>query len=320
MPELSYTLRPRPFSSDSRALAALTAIGMKLRIGSTQRAELERWMLQPSSDDDAFWADAEAESVAEAKLLQAWLAGDDRAQAAAMLVRRDRLESALVAMGAAALAGSELAGKCEHALSVVLDRIDEGAKSDAGLSERVRGSDFSELRQSAKLDASTWWLDEAALEPLSKGGDLLRTLRERRKSVAAPSAGDLAVRMMASRLAKPAPDTQARLYADVVGQEEEAAPFGTALVARLCDEAVEVVALGLSDEDSPPGLLVHAADGKHENIVSVEVSPALARPPTKAKSSWWVSFAGTPKGEYLLKVVHRGESGPKTGELRVVVE
>ncbi len=320
MPELSYTLRPMPFSSESRALAALVVIGMKLRIGSKQRAELERWMLQPSSDDDAFWADAEAEAVSEAKLLQAWLAGDDRAQAAAMLVRRDRLESALVAMGAATLAGSELAGKCERALSGVLDRIDEGAKSDASLSERVRGSDFSELRRSAKLDASTWWLDEAALEPISKGGDLLRALRERRKSVAAPSAGDLAVRMTAERLAKPAPDTQARLYADVVGQEEEPAPFGTALVARLCDEAVEIVALGLSDEESPPGLLVHASDGKHENILSVEVTPALARPPTKAKSAWWVSFAGTPKGAYLLEVVCRTSEGPKSGHLSVVVE
>ena len=126
--------------------------------------------------------------------------------------------------------------------------------------------------------------------------------------------------MMAARLAKPAPDTQARLYADVVGQEEEPAPFGTALVARLCDEAVEIVALGLSDADSPPGLLVHASDGKHENIVSVEVTPALARPPTKAKSSWWVSFAGTPKGEYVLNVVHRTKMGPKSGELKIVVE
>ncbi|CAN5443888.1 hypothetical protein BH09MYX1_BH09MYX1_04290 [soil metagenome] len=320
MPQLSYTLRQLPFSVELRALAALVAIGMRIRIGSKKRAELERWMLQPSTDDDAFWADAETEAIAEATSVREWLAGDDRANAGAMLLRRDRLESAFVAIGAAALAGSELAGTCERALGAILDRIDTDAKGRADLRERVRGSDLSELRTSARLDASTWWLDEAALEPVSKGGDLLRALRERRKSVALPTTGDLALRMVASRLAKTAPDTQARLYADVVGQEEEGAPPGVALVARLCDDEVEIVALCLADDDSPPGLLVHASDGKLDKIASVEVIPALSRPPTRAKSSWWISFSGTPKGDYVLRVSYRGDSGTTIDEVKIVVE
>ncbi len=311
MSEPTYTLRPLPFSTGSRAFAALVAIGTRLRVGTSKRGELERWLVQPSSDDEAFWADARREALAEAARVEAWVSGGE-GEAGAVLVARDRLESALVAMGAASHVSAELAGPCEREVAAALDRLDGDARSRPELSERVRGSDVSSLRRMAELDPASWWLDEAATAPVVAGGALLRAVREKRASAPAPSI-DLALRMSASRLAKTTPTF---LYAEVVGQEDEE-PAGAIVVARLCDDAVAVHALGLGDADAPPGLLVHLEAG--EGTLSVDVVPALARPPVQVKRGYWIPLAGTARGEYTLNVRHRHGDAELEGAVPIIV-
>jgi hypothetical protein len=315
MSEPTYILRPLPISMETRAFAALVAVGMRLRVGSAKRAELERWLLQPSSDDEAFWADAEREALGEAATLEAWLQGDDRADAGAMMVRRDRLESAHVAMGAAA--DAELAARVTRALGAALDRIDGDARARPELPERVRGSDVSALRRLAELDPSSWWLDEAATAPLRGAGSVLSALRARRASAPVATAAELALRMRASQLGKSAPEGRALLFAEVVGQEDEE-PSGAIVVARVCEEAVTIRALGLvGEEDAPPGLLVHLE--APAAALAVEVTPTLARPPVKVKHGWWVPLEGTAPGEYALHVRVRAADGEVSATLPIVV-
>lgn len=311
----TYTVRALPFSKEDRAFGALVAVGMRLRIGA-KRPALEAFLKEPCArgEEPAFWADAQAEAERAASTVESWLAEDDRSQAGAMLVHRDRLESALVAMGTASLLGVDAAHAAERSLARRLEAIDARARSSPELPDRVRGSSHPELVRSAELDPSSWWLAEPAIAKVAKGRRLLDAVRGDRKS-APPPATDLLLRVSAERLARPASSMQF-LYAEVVGQEEEDAALrsaGAAVVARLGDGAVEVLGVGLGSHEVTPGFLIQATEGR----IAVEVTPALPSPATRVKDAWWLPLAGAKPGTYVLRVVYQdGTKEPVTDELR----
>lgn len=306
----TYTLRPLPFPADSRAFAALAAVGLRLRVGTGKRTELTAWLAAPA-EGEGFWDDAEAESRDAVATVLAWLGGSTPGGGGA-LVARDRLESVLVALGVAALGGNEEAAAFEARLRAALHALDDGAR-DRELASRLSAEDVAPLRRVAQADAGAWWLDLVALAPLVRGGRLLGALRAKRAAAAAVTEA-MVLHVLAKRLAK-APGAQAQLFAEVVGQEDDgAAMAGATLVARMFDGEVEIVALGLREEDDdavPPGLFVHVASGAPERLIAVEVSPPLERTPTRAKNAYWVPLSGATERAYEVRVSFQGEGEEK---------
>lgn len=279
-------------------------------MGSGKREELMSWLAAPATGE-GFWDDAEAESRDVVAIVVEWLGGSSPGGGGA-LVARDRLESVLVALGAASLAGHEQAAAFEPRLAAALVAVDAGAR-DRDLAARVSPEDLAKLGRVAQANADAWWLDLVALAPLAKGGRLLEAMRAKRATAAAVTEA-MVLHVLAKRLAK-APSAQAQLFADVVGQEDDGvAMAGATLVARMFDGEVEVVALGLREEDGdtvPPGLFVHVASGAPERLVAVELSPPLERAPTRAKNAYWVPLSGATERGYELRVSFRGEGKEK---------
>jgi len=306
----AYTLRPLPFPADSRAFAALAAVGTRLRVGTGKRAELTAWLAAPATGE-GFWDDAEAECRDVMAVVLAWLGGSSPGGGGA-LVARDRLESVLVALGVASLGGNEPAAAFEARLRAALHALDAGAR-DRDLAARVSPEDLAPLRRVAEADAGAWWLDLVALAPLARGGRLLEAMRAKRASAAAVTEA-MVLHVLAKRLAK-TPGAQAQLFAEVVGQEDDGASLaGATLVARMFDGEVEVAAVGLREEDGdavPPGLFVHVALGAPEHLVAVTLSPALERAPTRAKNAYWVPLSGATERAYELCVSFQGEGEEK---------
>ena len=321
MTERTYILRPLPFPTDSGAFGALAAVGTRLREGSAKRAELTAWLAAPATGE-GFWDDAEAESRDAVAVVVAWLGGSSPGGGGA-LVARDRLESVLVALGAAALAGNEQAAAFEARLGAALASLDAGAR-DRDLAARVSAEDVAKLARVAQADAGVWWLDLVALAPLAKGGRLLKAMRATRASAEAVTEA-MVLHVLAKRLAR-APGAQAQLFAEVVGQEDDGASLaGAPLVARMFDGEVLVVALGLREEDGdtvPPGLFVQVASGAPERLVAVELSPPLERVPTRAKNAYWVPLSGATERGYELRVSFRGEGKekPSVESIRIDVD
>ena len=306
----TYILRPLPFPTDSRAFGALAAVGTRLRVGSGKRDELIAWLASPATGE-GFWDDAEAESRDVVAIVVEWLGGSSPGGGGA-LVARDRLESVLVALGAASLAGNVQAAAFETRLSAALGSLDAGAR-DRDLAARVSPEDRAKLGRMAQADAGAWWLDLVALAPLAEGGRLLAAMRAKRASATAVTEA-MVLHVLAKRLAK-APGAQAQLFADVVGQEDDGAWLANAtLVARLFEGEIEIVALGLREEDgdtAPAGLFVHVAAGAPERLINVELSPSLERAPTRAKNAYWVPLSGATERAYELRVSFRGEGKEK---------
>jgi hypothetical protein len=213
---------------------------------------------------------------------------------------RDDAESLIALTGAMATSrADEDAAAIERALLARAHQVDHAAMETArdwsGLSSiGLETPSARWLARAAELDASTWWLDPIALAAIPRAAVRARLL------AVAPSPSR-ALRISRRNLAQPRRDLLA--VAEVVGCEDDPARVtvdsGT-LIARLFDNEIEVLALGLgADSDLPAGLCLRRRGGGAEGITRVEVLASPQVSPSRSSSGWWIPFAGLARDVYV---------------------
>lgn len=232
----------------------------------------------------------------------------DAVSLAACVAARDDAESLLVVLGHVG------ATEAERRLGARLREVDAAmlATRDAWGATAVTPKEPWLLRM-AELDPSSWWLDLVSLGVLR---DAARAIEPARAFEPANAFRDRP-RPAAMKLRARGPEASARLYAEVVGMDDDPARVAVergAVIARLFEGEVEVLAVGLraDQEDLPPGLCVVRAGGGAGGITAVSLGGVAGG---QSPSGWWTPLPSDRTGAIDLVVRFEGPSGAEEESL-----
>ena len=98
-----------------------------------------------------------------------------------------------------------------------------------------------------------------------------------------------------------------------------ALPTLSAPIARICDDTVEIYAVGLAEhDDGPAGLVVRDAEGRLERLREVRLSPPGPSAPVcfELARAWWVPLEGASEArELLVEILEPGRATGVTARL-----
>jgi hypothetical protein len=236
---------------------------------------------------------------------------------------RDDVESVLWVLGRVALSGDEGAAEDERSLVARAKSFDrkivaEACDTNAAVAE-LQASNNAWLVRIAQIERSCWWLDLVRLSAFRRtvGQPDLRT----------PTDSDATPPLRLNRAGLGMRPLESLAAAEVVGCEEDPAEQAIehgSVVARLCDDHIEVYAVGLgAGAPLPPGLCVRHRFGGAAGIVSVTIS-AGSKMVTAVKwaTGFWTPLSAVTDGvtNARLSVRHLLQGPEREDVLDIVIE